>query len=444
MATAVLDLEDSLKEYLDAENVFSSGSMTEIEFSNLLEGIQKGNYEHVEEVFSDIRDLGMEVWMESITKACQVRELGAVKRFATYVAARLRTEEDASSKRARTPSAQRERSRSRSRSSVRRGVSTGLELHTPLSKAICGERLRSRSLSRSKSRPSLAPQPASDSAGMLDLDESLAKTDSSMSRSPQASQPTLGSAGKLEVCDALKETNTVVDTSLDEMVRMRLRRSCTVIVKVVHVPQKVELLKKSNKMKVQILLASSSTSSHLQEWGKNAEDLIARASKYEGHVVKLEDVRFDDFRNMPFIKPGKNFCISAPPTSTPPEMLTADAVFTSFSSFATLPPYTRCSIQGVVRSAGEPEGHQNETGSQRYLTDVELMDAKGYLLRVSVWSSSPTVFEVNRRIRMYNVSVNAQYQRGEVSDYSGWLFGPSVPHAQQPREVFVLNWVQSS
>ena len=85
---------------------------------------------------------------------------------------------------------------------------------------------------------------------MLDLDESLAKTDSSMSRSPQASQPTLGSAGKLEVCDALKETNTVVDTSLDEMVRMRLRRSCTVIVKLVHVPQKVELLKKSNKMKV--------------------------------------------------------------------------------------------------------------------------------------------------------------------------------------------------
>ena len=120
------------------------------------------------------------------------------------------------------------------------------------------------------------------------------------------------------------------------------------------------------------------------------------------------------------------------------------AVFTSFSSFATSPPYTRCSLQGVVRSAGEPESHQNETGSQRYLTDVELMDAKGYLLRVSVWSSSPTVFEVNRRIRMYNVSVNAQYQRGEVSDYSGWQFGPSVPHVQQAREVFVLTWAHSS
>ena len=442
MATAVLDLEDSLKEYLDAENVFSS--MTEIEFSNLLEGIQKGNYEHVEEVFSDIRDLGMEVWMESITKACQVRELGAVKRFATYVAARLRTEEDASSKRARTPSAQRERSRSRSRSSVRRGASTGLELHTPLPKTIGGERLKSRSISRSKSRPSLAPLPAPDEAGMLDLGASLTKTNSPNSLGKQASQATLGSAGKLDVCDTLKETDTLVDTNLDEMMRMRLRRSCTLLVKVVHVPQRVEHLRKTNKTKVQILLASSSTSCHLQEWGKNAEDLIDRASKLQGHVVKLEDVRFDDFRNVPFIKPGKNFCISAPPTSIPQDIFNADAVFTSFSSFASLPPYSRCSIQGVVRSAGEPEGHQNDTGSQRYLTDVELVDAKGYLLRIGVWSSSPTVFEVNRRIRMYNVSVNAQYQRGEVSDYSGWLLGPSVPHEQQAREVFVLTWANSS
>ena len=86
----------------------------------------------------------------------------------------------------------------------------------------------------------------------------------------------------------------------------------------------------------------------------------------------------------------------------------------------------------------------NNTHLQRHLTDVELVDAKGYLLRISVWSDSPEVFQVNRKIRMYNVSVNAQYQRGEVSNYSGWLFGPSVPHAQQPREVFVLNWVQSS
>ena len=219
-----------------------------------------------------------------------------------------------------------------------------------------------------------------------------------------------------------------------------MHRGC----QLVHVPRKAEHLQKTNKMKVQILLASSSTSSHLQEWGNNAEELISRAGKFEGQVVKLEDVRFDDYKNVPFLKPGKRFAISAPPTSIPQDIYHADAVFTSFSSFASLPPYIRCSIQGVVRSAGEPEAHQSNAGSQRHLTDIELVDPKGYLLRVSVWSNAPQVFEVNRKIRMYNVQVNAQYQRGEVSDYSGWLWGPSVSHAQLPREVFVLQWVQSS
>ena len=88
----------------------------------------------------------------------------------------------------------------------------------------------------------------------------------------------------------------------------------------------------------------------------------------------------------------------------------------------------------------------NNTHLQRHLTDVELVDSKGYLLWVSVWSHTSEVFQVNRNISMYNVQVNAQYQRGHVSYYSGWLFSPSVSasHPQQPREVFVLHWVQSS
>ena len=411
MAMAVLDLEESLKEYLTAEDVFSS--MKEMEFSNLLEGIKKGHYKHVEEVFSDILELGVELWIDSLSKACEVRELGAVKRFATFVARTFGTEADVSLKRARTPSAQREQSLSPCRSSAGPGEAAALEL-TPLPKAKHRERLESRSRSRSKSRR------------------------------PQASQLAQRSDAKLEIGETLKETETVVDTTLEEMMRMRLRRSSTLVVKLVHVPSKVEHLQKANKTKIQILLASSSTSSYLQEWGNNAEELISRAGKFEGHVVKLEDVRFDDFKNVPFLKPGKRFCISAPPASTPQDISHADAVFTSFSSFASLPTYSRCCIQGVVRSAAEPEGHQNTAGLQRHLTDIELVDPKGYLLRVGVWSDSPAVFEVDRKIRMYNVQVNAQYQRGEASNYSGWLFGPSVPPTQQPRDVHVLKWVHSS
>ena len=106
MAMTVLDLEESLKEYLNAEDVFSS--MLESEFDYLLEGIKKGHYEHVEEVFADISELGVVLWIDSMSKACQVRELGAEKRFATFVAERFDTEADASSQRARTLSAQRE------------------------------------------------------------------------------------------------------------------------------------------------------------------------------------------------------------------------------------------------------------------------------------------------------------------------------------------------
>ena len=412
MAMPVLDLEESLKEYLKGEDVLSS--MREGEFSNLLEGITKGHYKHVEEVIADISELGEMVWMDSMSKSCEVRELGAVKRFATFVAPKLDTEADASSQRARTPSAQRDHSLSPSRASAGRNESTALDSHTPQSKAIDRQRLPSRSRSRSKSRR------------------------------PQVSQPSQKSDGELQFCETLKESEALVNATLEEMMRMRLRSSCNVVVKLVHVPRKVEHLQKANKIKVQILLAASGSSGHLQEWGNNAEELISHASKYEGHVVKLEDVRFDDFKNVPYLKPGKRFCISAPPTSIPQDILHADAVFTSFPSFASLPPYSRCSIQGVVRSAAEPEGHENSAGLQRHLTDVELVDPKGYLLRVSVWSNSPAVFKVNRKIRMYNVQVNAQYQRGEVSDYSGWRFGSSVPHAQLPREVFVLKWEHSS
>ena len=412
MATAVVDLEESLKEYLNSVEVFSD--MGEMEFTNLLEGIKKSDYQHVDEVFEDISELGVVLWIDSMSKACAVRELGAVKRFATFFKGRFDAEADASSKRARNPSAERDHSPSPSRSNAERGERNALDPETPLPKAFHKERLQSRSRSRSKSRR------------------------------PQSSQPAERSEGKLDFVETLQETETLVDTTLDEMMRMRLRRSCTVLVKLVHVPRKVEHLQKANKTKVQILLASSSTSSHLQEWGNNAEELISRASKFQGQVVKLEDVRFDDFKNVPFLKPGKRFSISAPPKSIPQDMFHADAVFLSFSSFASLAPYSRCSIQGVVRSAGEPEGHQSNAGSQRYLTDIELVDPKGYLLRVSVWTNDPEVFEANRKIRMYNVQVNTQYQRGEVSDYSGWLFGSSVPQAQLPREVIVLKWAQSS
>ena len=103
MAMPVLDLEESLKEYLNAEDVFTS--MPENEFDNLLEGIRKGHYKHVEEVFADISELGVVLWIDSMNKACQVRELGAMKRFATSVAKRFRTEADASSQRACTVSA---------------------------------------------------------------------------------------------------------------------------------------------------------------------------------------------------------------------------------------------------------------------------------------------------------------------------------------------------
>ena len=410
--TTAPNLEETLKEYLSAMDVFNS--MGEVEYTNLQDGIKKGDYHHIEEVFADISELGVAQWIDSMSKACNVRELGAVKRFATYVAEGFRNQADSSSKQTRTPSAQRDKSRSRSRSTATRGGNSTVAAETPSLKGMKRERLSSRSRSRSKSRR------------------------------PDALQPAKRSIGELGCGETLKETETAVDTTLEEVMRMRLRRSCTVVVKLVHVPRKVETFQKSNKTKIQLLLASPSTSAHLQAWGKEADELISRTSKLEGQVVKLEDVRFDDFKNVPFLKPGKRFNISAPPAITPPDFFDADAVFTSFSSFATLPPYSRCSIQGVVRSAGEAEAHENSAGLQRHLTDVELVDQRGYLLRVSVWSNSPVVFEVNRKIRIYNVQVNKEYQRGEVSDYSGWHFGSRVPDAQQPREVFVLKWEQSS
>ena len=104
MTSVVVDLEGSLKEYLTAVDVFSS--MQETEFGNLLEGIRTGRYKHVEEVFADISELGVKLWIDSMTKACQVRELGAIKRFATFVAERFRTEADTSLQRAHTPTAQ--------------------------------------------------------------------------------------------------------------------------------------------------------------------------------------------------------------------------------------------------------------------------------------------------------------------------------------------------
>ena len=77
--------------------------MRNAEFTNLLEGIKRSNYEHVEEVLQDISELGVEFWMDSMTKACQVRELGAVKRFATFVADSLRIEANASPQREPCP-----------------------------------------------------------------------------------------------------------------------------------------------------------------------------------------------------------------------------------------------------------------------------------------------------------------------------------------------------
>ena len=53
MATAVLDLEESLKEYLNSVQVLSE--MREMEFTNLLEGIKKGDYQHLEEVLEDMK-----------------------------------------------------------------------------------------------------------------------------------------------------------------------------------------------------------------------------------------------------------------------------------------------------------------------------------------------------------------------------------------------------
>ena len=108
MAMAVLDLEESLKEYFKATDVLST--VEEMEFSNLLEGVKKGDYKHVEEVFADISELGVVLWIDYMTKASQVRELGAMKRFATFVTIRFRTEAYASSQRERTSSAQREQS----------------------------------------------------------------------------------------------------------------------------------------------------------------------------------------------------------------------------------------------------------------------------------------------------------------------------------------------
>ena len=146
---------------------------------------------------------------------------------------------------------------------------------------------------------------------------------------------------------------------------------------------------------------------------------------------------------------GKKRGLPAPPLFS---TNTNFALYNSFSAYSCINTYEderafELDENGIVAGfncAGEPEGHQSNTGSQRPLTDVELVDPKGYLLRVSVWTNDPEVFEVNRKIRMYNVQVNTQYQRGEVSDYSGWVFGSSVPQAQLPREVFVLQWAQSS
>ena len=54
--------------------------------------------------------LGVVLWIDSMTKAYQVREIGAMKRFATLMTKRFCIEAGASSQRARILCAQREES----------------------------------------------------------------------------------------------------------------------------------------------------------------------------------------------------------------------------------------------------------------------------------------------------------------------------------------------